>query len=84
MDAFPRWIAVESRTLSAVLYWPDQRHLDLRFRTGRVYRYFDVPAQCYRELLAAPSKGQYFNGCIRNCFLFQPLPPVGPDGLSLI
>jgi len=81
MAAFQHWIGVESRTLSAVLYWPDQRHLDLRFPSGRVYRYFDVPAQCYRELLAAESKGQYFNTCIRNCFPFQPLPPVAPDRL---
>lgn len=69
-------IAVESSTLASVSYSPDRRWLELRFRNGRVYRYFEVPLQCYRALLEADSKGAYFNRSIRNRFPFQHVPAV--------
>lgn len=69
-------IAVRSSTLASISYSPDRCWLELRFRNGRVYRYFDVPLQCYRELLQADSKGAYFNRSIRNHFPFQYLPAV--------
>jgi lysyl-tRNA synthetase class 2 len=40
--------------------------LEVEFRTGRVYRYFLVPAAAYASLLRADSIGDTFNREIRN------------------
>src|SRR5437588_8759188 len=40
----------------------------IEFCDGAVYRYFAVPAAIHNALLAADSKGAYFNRKIRNCF----------------
>jgi hypothetical protein len=66
-------IPLESSTLASVLYLPTQRELELEFRSGEIYRYLDVPSQTYKELLAAPSKGFYFNSNIRKQFAFHQL-----------
>jgi hypothetical protein len=34
--------------------------VDVRFHSGKIYRYFDFPPDLYEELLAADSKGTYF------------------------
>lgn len=64
---------LDSSLLASVQYDPHLRHLDVEFRSGPYYRYFNVPTPCYRELLAADSKGQYFNRKIRNCFPYRNL-----------
>jgi hypothetical protein len=66
----PHRISLDSSTLASVLYLPKRRQLELEFRSGEIYRYLEVPPQAYRELLAAPSKGFYFNSNIRRKFTF--------------
>jgi lysyl-tRNA synthetase class 2 len=56
---------LRSTHLATADYDPDRQTLDVKFRTGKVYRYFDVPAAVFDELLAAPSAGRYFNTKIR-------------------
>jgi hypothetical protein len=73
MRMTPSRISLDSSTLASVLYLPSHRQLELEFRSGEIYRYLDVPPQAYRELLAAPSKGIYFNSNIRNEFPFLQL-----------
>jgi hypothetical protein len=63
--------AVESTTLAALAYDDDHEILQLEFRSRAVYRYFGVPAPVYEELLAAPSKGKYFNRAIRGNFPYS-------------
>jgi hypothetical protein len=65
------WVPVESSVLAAVRYSRRERSLYLKFHSGAVYRYFDFPHDQYSEFLAADSKGQYFNGQIRDCFQCQ-------------
>lgn len=60
--------AVASTTLAAVAYDDAREVLQLEFRSRAVYRYFGVPGQVYEALLAAPSKGRYFNREIRGHF----------------
>jgi hypothetical protein len=60
--------AVESATLAAIGYDASRGILQLEFRSRAVYRYVGVPASVYTSLLAAPSKGRYFNGAIRGHF----------------
>ena len=43
----------------------------MEFRSGQIYRYLDVPFQACSELLAASSKGAYFNLYIRARYLFR-------------
>lgn len=51
---------VESTMLASVGYDPVDEILELAFRSGGVYRYTEVPEEIYRELMAAPSLGEYF------------------------
>ncbi len=63
--------ALQSDSLAGVVYRRDQSWLEVEFRDGTRYRYFDVPLDCLQQLLAADSKGSYFNRNIRNRFRFQ-------------
>jgi hypothetical protein len=40
---------------------------------GRVYRYFDVPLSINNELMAADSKGSFYNESIRDLYPFEEL-----------
>jgi hypothetical protein len=43
-------------------YDADSLELEIEFRqSGDVYLYFDVPAEEYRDFMAADSKGTYLN-----------------------
>jgi len=59
---------VASTALSTVAYDDAAGILQLEFRSGAVYRYFDVPAEIQQGLLRAASKGRYFNEQIREHF----------------
>ena len=56
---------VESRALAAVGYSRRLRALEVEFRRGGTYRYLDVPAAVYRDLLGADSKAGFYNRNIR-------------------
>jgi len=66
--------AVESTTLAAVDYDSAAQMLWLEFRSRAVYRYCHVPLAVYQALLAAPSKGAYFNRHIRGRFEYHRQP----------
>jgi hypothetical protein len=79
-----RVATVESSTLATVAYDEDRELLQLRFCSRAVYQYFGVPAALYQSLLAAPSKGRYFNHAIRGRFRYRlilrmPMAPSGCD-----
>jgi lysyl-tRNA synthetase, class II len=57
---------LSSSVLSAVAYDGDTQLLEVRFQTGRIYRYRDIPREIFEPLLTAPSAGQYFNTHIRD------------------
>jgi lysyl-tRNA synthetase class 2 len=61
----------ESKVMAWARYLPDAHLLEIGLRTGKVYAYFDVPAETYQDLLAAESKGRYFNKYIRKAFRYQ-------------
>ena len=68
------WEPIESKLLAAAAYVAPRRILYLRFQSGEVYRYFTFPADQFRELLEAESKGRYFLSHIRNRFPYQKPP----------
>lgn len=63
-------IPVQSSLLASVRYRPLVSILELEFCDGATYQYFDVPAAIYTGLLAAESKGNYFNGQIRGLYQY--------------
>jgi hypothetical protein len=63
---------VVSSLLKSIAYSIDTT-LDLEFRSGATYRYFAVPQSVFEALLAAESKGAFFNRNVRNRFPYQRL-----------
>lgn len=64
--------ALASSLLASMRYSP-QATLDLAFRNGATFRYFTVPRRVAEGLLAAKSKGAYFNRHIKDRFPYQRL-----------
>ena len=62
---------LRSSSLAAAGYDPYHHELDIAFRHGGVYRYFNVSPRTYRALLQADSKGQFFTGYIRGNYRFE-------------
>jgi hypothetical protein len=67
------WQLLDSKMLAAVAYEPEPRTLHLRFRSGEIYSYFEVPEDLYQEFLQAESRGRYFLSHIRGRFRYQRL-----------
>ncbi len=66
-----RRVLVESTTLASAGHDARAEVLELQFRSGAVYQYFQVPRRVYRDLLRASSKGSYFNQNIRGRYPYQ-------------
>ncbi len=64
--------AVVSSLLSSMRYSIEAIR-KLEFRSGAIYRYFAVPPAVVEGLVAAESKGAYFNRHIRTHFRYQRL-----------
>jgi KTSC domain len=59
---------VESTVIEAIGY---SRVLEIRFESGQVYQYYDVPDDIFDAMLDAPSKGKFFNQNIRGRFRYR-------------
>ncbi len=57
-----------SSAIAAIHYDPTTRLLTVVFVKGGYHEYHDVPVKVYREFMAAPSKGRYFNAYIRDMY----------------
>lgn len=58
----------ESSALTSIGYSKRLHALEIEFRNGAIYRYLDVPAETYRQLLAADSKTHFYDLNIRGCY----------------
>lgn len=56
-------IKVESSNLAAIGY--DGNDLEVEFKNGSVYKYYNVPFRVWEVLVKAESHGKYFNGHIK-------------------
>lgn len=55
-----------SATIASAGYDSELCQMEIEFHeSGDVYRYFEVPAEDYAALLAAPSRGTYFNQILK-------------------
>lgn len=65
--------SVESSNLASIGYDAENEILEVEFKHGGVYQYFDVPLHVYEELMDADSHGVYFSANIRNDYEFRKL-----------
>lgn len=66
-----------SSVIAWVAYQKPARILEVGFKQGRRYSYFGVPENEYRALLAASSKGAYYNARIRDRYPYWRRPDTG-------
>lgn len=64
-------LAVQSREIALVGYDSFASVLEVAFRRGGVYHYFEVPAKVHREFLSAPSLGTYFSRHIQARYSYK-------------
>jgi KTSC domain len=56
---------VESSAIAKVGYSKRRHILEIEFVNGAVYRYVDVPATVYHDLMAAESKARFYDSNIK-------------------
>lgn len=61
-------VPVISSNLESVGYNPDSETLEVEFKNGSVYEYYNVPSFMHERLMAASSVGTFFNAEIRNVY----------------
>lgn len=61
---------VTSSNIQSIGYDVDSGVLEIEFKGGTVYQYFEVPPQVHGEMLQAGSLGQYFMANIRNKYRY--------------
>jgi uncharacterized protein len=61
---------VSSSNVASVGYDQNTMTLEVEFKSGSVYQYFDVPEGVYREMMSADSIGTYLNQNIKNSFRY--------------
>jgi hypothetical protein len=57
--------AVQSTAVASIGYSKRLRALEIEFRNGAIYRYFNVAPAIYDELMLAPSKARFYDENIR-------------------
>ncbi|UGY07464.1 KTSC domain-containing protein [Bradyrhizobium quebecense] len=61
---------VTSSNIAEVGYDPNSRILEVQFKTGAVYQYFDISQQVYDELMRASSIGGYVNSNVKGHYRY--------------
>lgn len=64
-------ISVSSSHLRSVGYEPDSSTLEIKFRGGGFYRYYNVPLSVYNGLMAASSHGRYLHRHIKGRYQYR-------------
>lgn len=57
----PKMTPVNSSNIDAIGHDDVAGELYVRFRSGKIYVYSEVPAETYNQLLQADSKGSFLN-----------------------
>ncbi|WP_174299700.1 KTSC domain-containing protein [Caulobacter sp. S45] len=65
--------AIDSDAIAQVEYEAAARTLFVRFTSGEWYAYLDVPPLTFQRLLAAESKGRFFQEDVRGRYDFVKL-----------
>ena len=62
---------LSSSAVERAYYDANAARLDLWYKGGDLYSYFDVPAEIYRAMLEAESIGAFVNDVIKPNFRFE-------------
>lgn len=60
---------VSSTSIRSIGYDADHQILEIEFRNGGIYQYFDVPREEYEAVISAASIGKYYSKFIKPIFL---------------
>ncbi|QLL89888.1 KTSC domain-containing protein [Aeromonas caviae] len=63
--------AVSSSNIMSVGYDSGSETLEIEFKSGAVYQYYNVSEHLYEQFKAAPSKGQFFHMYIKDTAPFS-------------
>ncbi len=66
-----RQIISKSSSITAIDYNEDEMTLDVEFKSGGVYRYFDVPDDVPSLMLTASSAGKFFIQYVKPSYKFE-------------
>lgn len=66
---------VDSTAISEIGYDAERAKLSVRFQSGARYVYVGVPGELHRALVAADSKGRFFQREIRDRYPFNRIGP---------
>jgi lysyl-tRNA synthetase class 2 len=73
----------KSTTMHKVDYNEKGKHLDIEFRSGNVYRYYDVPARLYKvfelHVECEGSPGSFFNEYIKGRYTCEKIKDINGD-----
>jgi hypothetical protein len=61
----------DSRAITRAAYDEDEATLDIWYKGGDRYCYFEVPCEAFEGLLDAPSAGEYVNRHIKEEYRFE-------------
>lgn len=66
------WIPLDSSMLDRIRYDQNSKTLEIEFKGGRVYQYFNVPLHVFEGLRSAvDSHGKYFNAHIKGQYRYD-------------
>jgi hypothetical protein len=68
--------AMPSSVIADIAYDSGRKRLTVKFVTGRIYEYVDVPAEVASSFRSAFSKGTFFNVFVRDRYDFKELTPA--------
>ncbi len=65
------YVPVDSSNIEGVNYSISERALDVYFKSGAIYTYFDVDEVTYEQFMTSTSKGKFFNSYIKDMFTWE-------------
>ncbi|HEU4608763.1 MAG TPA: KTSC domain-containing protein [Chitinophagaceae bacterium] len=66
-----------SSVIAHIDYDPEKQVLKIRFLSGAVYVYYDVPDEVYVRMSKAKSKGHFLNTKIKGNYAFEKIGEAG-------
>lgn len=62
---------ISSTNVNSIGYDEASETLEVEFKSGAIYQYFNVGAVLFEALMTAPSKGQFLNVNIKNSYPYS-------------
>lgn len=64
-------IFISSTNVASIGYDAANETLEVEFKSGAIYQYFNVGSALFDALMMAPSKGQFLNVNIKNSYPYS-------------